>query len=149
MKVVLTFVRYCTLNLSTCLAPLIGKKPFNCVLNSSFGQVDDILGEESDNESDGKGKEERMEAEEEEERPHTSKQKATASDHVPPLAAVVEETAQTSTSEDVCVTGNMYRYYSSSAFVLKIPMMNFIIACCIIAPIIRLKNFNDKRDLCD
>lgn len=69
-----------------------------------------MLGEESDNESDGKGKEERMEAEEEdeEERPPTSKQKA-SSDHVSPLATVVEETAQTSTREDVSVTGNMFR----------------------------------------
>lgn len=119
--------------------------------------MDDILGEESDNESDGKGKEERMEAEEEdeEERPHTSKQKAPASDHVPPLAAVVEETAQTSTREDVCVTGNMYRYYISSAskvnynFVLKIHIMNFIKACRIIAPIIHMKYFNDKICLGD
>ncbi|XP_051728441.1 RNA polymerase II subunit A C-terminal domain phosphatase [Ctenopharyngodon idella] len=80
-------------------------------LDSMDKEVDDILGEESDNESDGKGKEERMEAEEEdeEERPHTSKQKAPASDYVPPLAAVVEEAAQTSTKDDVSVTGNMYR----------------------------------------
>lgn len=77
-----------------------------------LGQVDDILGEESDNESEGKGKEERMEVEEEdeEEQPHMSKQKAPASDHVPPLATVVEEAAQTSTREEVCVAGNAPRY---------------------------------------
>ncbi|XP_016086778.1 RNA polymerase II subunit A C-terminal domain phosphatase-like [Sinocyclocheilus grahami] len=76
-----------------------------------FKEVDDILGEESDNESEGKGKEERMEVEEEEEeeRPHISKQKAPASDYVPPLATVVEEAAQTSTREEVCVTGNVPR----------------------------------------
>lgn len=73
--------------------------------------MDDILGEESDNESEGKGKEERMEEEEEEVRPHTSKQKPPAADHIPPLAAVVEETSQTSTSE-VCITENVLRYYT-------------------------------------
>uniref|UniRef100_A0A673H0V4 RNA polymerase II subunit A C-terminal domain phosphatase n=1 Tax=Sinocyclocheilus rhinocerous TaxID=307959 RepID=A0A673H0V4_9TELE len=80
-------------------------------LDSMDKEVDDILGEESDNESEGKWKEERMEVEEEEEeeRPHTSKQKAPASDHVPPLATVVEETAQTSTREEVCVTRNVPR----------------------------------------
>ncbi len=74
--------------------------------------MDDILGEESDNESEGKGKEERMEVEEEdeEEQPHTSKQKPPGSDHVPPLAAVVEEATQTSTREEVCVAGNAPRY---------------------------------------
>uniref|UniRef100_A0A8C1SWX9 RNA polymerase II subunit A C-terminal domain phosphatase n=1 Tax=Cyprinus carpio TaxID=7962 RepID=A0A8C1SWX9_CYPCA len=80
-------------------------------LDSMDKEVDDILGEESDNESEGKGKEERMEVEEEdeEEQPHMSKQKASASDHVPPLATVVEEAAQTSTREEVCVAGNAPR----------------------------------------
>ncbi|XP_052388950.1 RNA polymerase II subunit A C-terminal domain phosphatase isoform X1 [Carassius gibelio] len=78
-------------------------------LDSMDKEVDDILGEESDNESEGKGKEERMEVEEEKDRPNTSKQKAPASDHVPPLATVVEEAAQTSTREEVCVTGNVPR----------------------------------------
>lgn len=77
-------------------------------LESMDKEVDDILGEESDNESEGKGKEERMEEEEEEVRPHTSKQKPPAADHIPPLAAVVEETSQTSTSE-VCITENVLR----------------------------------------
>ncbi len=74
--------------------------------------MDDNLGEESDNESEGKGKDERMEVEEgdEEEQPHTSKQKSPASDHVPPLAAVVEEAAQTSARQEVCVAGNAPRY---------------------------------------
>ncbi|XP_050992248.1 RNA polymerase II subunit A C-terminal domain phosphatase [Labeo rohita] len=77
-------------------------------LESMDKEVDDILGEESDNESEGKGKEERMEVEEEEEeeQPHTSKQKVPGSDHVPPLAAVVEEAPQTSTREEVCVVEN-------------------------------------------
>uniref|UniRef100_A0A671SR41 RNA polymerase II subunit A C-terminal domain phosphatase n=2 Tax=Sinocyclocheilus anshuiensis TaxID=1608454 RepID=A0A671SR41_9TELE len=57
-------------------------------LDSMDKEVDDILGEE---------------------RPHTSKQKAPASDHTPPLATVVEEAAQTSTREEVCVTGNVPR----------------------------------------
>uniref|UniRef100_A0A672N991 RNA polymerase II subunit A C-terminal domain phosphatase n=1 Tax=Sinocyclocheilus grahami TaxID=75366 RepID=A0A672N991_SINGR len=92
------------------LSLVLSLQSFNHTLNS-FGQVDDILGEESDNESEGKGKEERMEVEEEEEeeRPHISKQKAPASDYVPPLATVVEEAAQTSTREEVCVTGNVPR----------------------------------------
>ncbi|KAG1947434.1 RNA polymerase II subunit A C-terminal domain phosphatase [Pimephales promelas] len=78
-------------------------------LDSMDKEVDDMLGEESDNESDGKGKE-RMEAEEdEEERLPTSKQKAPSSDHGSPLATVVEENAQTSTREDASVTGNMFR----------------------------------------
>ncbi|KAF4100151.1 RNA polymerase II subunit A C-terminal domain phosphatase isoform X2 [Onychostoma macrolepis] len=80
-------------------------------LDSMDKEVDDILGEESDNESEGKGKEERMEVveEDEEEQPHTSKQKSPASDHVPPPAAVVDEAAQTSTREEVCVAGNVPR----------------------------------------
>ncbi|XP_073678157.1 RNA polymerase II subunit A C-terminal domain phosphatase [Garra rufa] len=80
-------------------------------LDSMDKEVDDILGEESDNESEEKGKEERMEVEEdEEERPQMSKQKAPASDHVPTLASVVEEAAQTSTREVVVsVAENMPR----------------------------------------
>ncbi|XP_026144260.1 RNA polymerase II subunit A C-terminal domain phosphatase isoform X1 [Carassius auratus] len=74
-------------------------------LDSMDKEVDDILGEESDNESEGKGKEERMEVveEDEEEQPHMSKQKAPASDHVRPLPQ------QTSTREEVCVAGNAPR----------------------------------------
>lgn len=77
-------------------------------LDSMDKEVDDILGEESDNESEGKGKAGRIEEEEEEVRPHTSKQKPPATDHIPPLAAAVEETSQRSTSE-VCVTENVLR----------------------------------------
>lgn len=83
---------------------------------NSFGQVDDILGEESDNESEEKekGKDEKMETEEEDEKPHTSSQKD-PSDHTRTQGGVAEEAAQTSTSADVCVSGSVPRYYTSMA----------------------------------
>lgn len=83
----------------------------NCTFNS-FGQVDDILGEESDNESEGKGKDEKMEAEEEDEKPQTSSQKG-PSDQMRTLGDVVEEAAQTSTGAEVCVSESVPRYYTS------------------------------------
>ncbi|XP_051948436.1 RNA polymerase II subunit A C-terminal domain phosphatase-like isoform X1 [Xyrauchen texanus] len=80
-------------------------------LDSMDKEVDDILGEESDNESEGKGKEEKMEAEDEDEeqQPQTSRQKAPASDPQQTLSTVVEEVAQMSTSEEVCVAESVLR----------------------------------------
>uniref|UniRef100_A0AAY4CHU0 RNA polymerase II subunit A C-terminal domain phosphatase n=1 Tax=Denticeps clupeoides TaxID=299321 RepID=A0AAY4CHU0_9TELE len=71
-------------------------------LDSMDKEVDDILGEESDNESEGQGSEERME--EGEEPPQTSRQSA-AQDLQPSLKAVVEETSQTPSSS----TGGLLR----------------------------------------
>lgn len=72
-----------------------------------------MLGEESDNESEEKRKDEKMEAEEDE-KPHTSSQKG-PSYHTRTLGGVVEEAAQTSTSADVCLSGSVPRYYTSMA----------------------------------
>lgn len=72
-------------------------------------QVDDILGEESDNDSEGKEKEERVEGEEEDE--ETSRQSAEPADYQQALCTSVKDPASTA-KEDSRQTGSIARYYA-------------------------------------
>lgn len=69
------------------------------------GQVDDILGEESDNDSEGKEKEEKVEGEEEDE---TSRQSAETTDYQQTLDTSVKNTS--ASKEDNSRTGSAPRY---------------------------------------
>ncbi|XP_076864252.1 RNA polymerase II subunit A C-terminal domain phosphatase isoform X1 [Brachyhypopomus gauderio] len=84
-------------------------------LESMDKEVDDILGEESDNENEEQGKEERVDGEEEQEqeKPQTSKQNA-ITDHQQALSTVVEDTILIPSIEESSLTGTTQRPARSS-----------------------------------
>lgn len=79
---------------------------YTCVVG---GKVDDILGEESDNDSEGKEKERRVEGEEEDE--ETSRQSAESADYHTAVVAPVKDSTSTA-KEESSLTGCIVRYLS-------------------------------------
>lgn len=71
--------------------------------------MDDILGEESDNESEGGGKEERLEGEGEEEEAEGGP-KVPDGEHKKALGTLIEERTATPSSEEGSLTGSRPRY---------------------------------------
>ncbi|XP_026862499.2 RNA polymerase II subunit A C-terminal domain phosphatase isoform X1 [Electrophorus electricus] len=79
-------------------------------LESMDKEVDDILGEESDNENEEQGKEERMDEEEEQEQEKTQTSKQSAkTDHQQALSTFVQGTILMPSSEESSLTGTMQR----------------------------------------
>uniref|UniRef100_A0AAY5EZ01 RNA polymerase II subunit A C-terminal domain phosphatase n=1 Tax=Electrophorus electricus TaxID=8005 RepID=A0AAY5EZ01_ELEEL len=77
-------------------------------LESMDKEVDDILGEESDNENEEQGKEERMDEEEEQEQEKTQTSKQSAkTDHQQALSTFVQGTILMPSSEESSLTGTI------------------------------------------
>lgn len=71
--------------------------------------MDDILGEESDNDSEEKEKEQRVDGEEEDK--ESSRQSAESADYHPDLGTSVKDSTSTA-KEESSLTGSMARYLS-------------------------------------
>ncbi|KAJ8267557.1 hypothetical protein COCON_G00127290 [Conger conger] len=78
-------------------------------LESMDREVDDILGEESDNESEGGGKEERLEGEGEEEGEAEAGPQVSDGEHKKALGTLTEERTATPSSDEGSLTGSVPR----------------------------------------